>query len=490
MLDATLKSKIRKLWDRFWSGGLTNPLYAIEQMSYLIFMKKLEDEDNKRQQEANFTGQKYKSLFEGHKESKWSEWSTLPADEILSHVRDKVFPFMRNLGDGDSLYKEYMERANFGIPTASLLIEAVNIINDMHIKEQNRDTQGDIYEYLLSELQTSGKNGQFRTPRHIIRMMVELAEPKYGDIILDPACGTGGFLVNAYEYILEQNKKNGVSTLKPNQKEILDTKSIYGYDIDETMTRIALMNLMMHGIQKPNIDRLNTLAKEGEDEISSGEYDLILANPPFKGSINLAEISNRFRVKTKKTEILFLELMYHALSSSSGRCAVIVPDGVLFGNSHAHKEIRKKLLEDCRLDAVIKMPSGIFKPYAGVSTAVLFFTKGESTERVWFYEMENDGFSLDDKRTPIDKNDIPDIIERFKKKKEESNNDRKKKHFFVSIKEIKEKDWDLTFNKYKEDVYEEKKYDSPSKYLDKVEALEKDILEGVRELKTKVKTEN
>src|SRR3989338_1732750 len=220
MLDATLKSKIRKLWDRFWSGGLTNPLYAIEQMSYLIFMKKLEDEDNKRQQEANFTGQKYKSLFEGHKESKWSEWSTLPADEILSHVRDKVFPFMRNLGDGDSLYKEYMKGANFGIPTSSLLIEAVNIINDMHIKEQNIDTQGDLYEYLLSELQTSGKNGQFRTPRHIIEMMTDFADPKIGENILDPACGTSGFLVSAYKHILEANKKDGISTLTPAKKNL------------------------------------------------------------------------------------------------------------------------------------------------------------------------------------------------------------------------------------------------------------------------------
>src|SRR3989344_3113041 len=243
MLDTNLKSKINKLWDKFWSGGLVNPITAIEQMSYLIFMKRLEDEDTKRQLEADFSGEKYKSIFVGHGNCKWSSWSNLPAEEILDHVRDKVFPFMRNLGDGDSLYKEYMKNANFSIPTASLLIEAVHIIDDMHIKERNRDTQGDIYEYLLSELQISGKNGQFRTPRHIIQMMVELAKPKYGDVILDPAAGTGGFLVNAYEYILNKNKKGGISTLTQVQKRILDEESIHGFDIDETMTKIVLMNL-------------------------------------------------------------------------------------------------------------------------------------------------------------------------------------------------------------------------------------------------------
>jgi type I restriction enzyme M protein len=482
MLDNQLKSQIRKLWDRFWSGGLTNPIEAIMQMSYLIFMKKLEDEDNRKTQEASFIGKKHKSIFEGHKDCKWSEWTGLPAQEILDHVRDKVFPFMRNLGGENSLYTQYMKNANFGIPTASLLIEAVNIINEMHIKEQNRDTQGDIYEYLLSELQSSGKNGQFRTPRHIIKMMVELVRPKYGETILDPACGTGGFLVNAYEYVLDGNKKDGVSTLTQKQKEILDNDSIWGYDIDETMTRIALMNLIMHGIQKPKIDRLNTLSKVGDDRLPDNMFDIILANPPFKGSINVAEISERFRIKTKKTELLFLELMFHSLSSR-GRCAVIVPEGVLFGNSKAHKEIRKLLLKNCRLDTVISMPSGVFKPYAGVQTAVLVFQKGEPTEKVWFYKMEADGFSLDDKRNPTEKNDIPHIIERFWNRNEEDNSNRKKKHFFVPVKEIEGDDYDLTFSKYKEEDYEEPNYEKPDVLKKRILKLEEDIVKGLKELK-------
>src|SRR3990167_7048785 len=293
MLDTNIKSKINKLWDKFWSGGLSNPITAIEQMSYLIFMKKLEDEDNKKQQESNFTGEKYKSIFKGNENCKWSQWTTYPAESILDHVRDKVFQFMRNLGDENSLYKEYMKGANFGIPTSSLLIEAVNIINDMHIKEQNQDTQGDLYEYLLSELQTSGKSGQFRTPRHIIDMMVDLANPEVGDKILDPACGTAGFLVNAYQHILQANKNEGVSRLTPAKKKLLDEDSIFGYDFDETMKRISIMNLMMHGIKKPNIFWVNTLSDSYPNNIpriSDNTYDVILANPPFKGSLNEAEI--------------------------------------------------------------------------------------------------------------------------------------------------------------------------------------------------------
>jgi len=481
MLDNTLKSKINKLWDKFWSGGLSNPITAIEQMSYLIFMKKLEDEDEKRQREASFTGEKYTSVFKGHEDCKWTKWIAMPAERVLDHVRDKVFPFMRNLGGGDSLYREYMKGANFGIPTSSLLIEAVNIINDMHIKEQNQDTQGDIYEYLLGQLSTAGKSGQFRTPRHIINMMVDLADPKLDDTILDPACGTSGFLVNAYKHILEANNKEGISTMTPNKKKILDEESIYGYDFDETMVRIGLMNLMMHGIKKPNISRANTLS-DSEPRIPDNKYDVILANPPFKGSLNVAEISERFRIKTTKTEILFLELMFHALSPS-GRCAVIVPEGVLFGNSNAHRQIREMLLTKCRLDAVISMPSGVFKPYAGVSTAVLFFTKGEPTEKVWFYKMEADGFSLDDKRTFIDgQGDIPDILDKFKKKDKENPRDRKKKYFFVPIEEIKEKDWDLSISKYREIEYEEVKYESPDKLKKKILELEEGIVKGLKDL--------
>ncbi len=483
MLHNELKSKINKLWDKFWSGGLSNPITAIEQMSYLLFMKKLEDEDSKRQQEAEFTGEKYTSIFKGHENCKWKEWTTYPAERILEHVRDKVFPFMRSLGNED--YNQYMKGANFGIPTAHLLIEAVNIINDMHIKEQNQDTQGDLYEYLLSELQTAGKNGQFRTPSHIIKMMVNLADPKIDDKILDPACGTAGFLVSAYKHILEKNKRDGVSSLTPKQKKVLDEESIYGLDIDETMVRISLMNLMMHGIKKPNVKRGNTLS-DSDPRPSDNTYDVVLANPPFKGSLNVAEISDRFRIKTSKTELLFLELMYHVLAPS-GRCAVIVPEGVLFGNSNAHRQVREMLLTKCRLDAVISMPSGVFKPYAGVSTAVLLFTKGEPTEKVWFYKMESDGFSLDDKRTFIDgKGDIPEILELIKHGDKNGQTDRKKKHFFVPIQEIKEKDWDLSISKYREIEYEEIKYEKPEVLIKNIENLENEIMQGLKELKEKI----
>jgi len=484
MLHAELKSKIRKLWDKFWSGGISNPIQAIEQISYLIFMKKLEDRDVLEQQNASLKGIKFKSIFEGHEDCKWSVWSEYSSDKILPHVRDVVFKFMRELGDENSLYSKYMKDSSFTLPTASLLIEAVNIINDLHIKEQNQDTQGDIYEYLLSELQSAGKNGQFRTPRHIIKMMVEIAKPEIGDRILDPACGTAGFLVNAYEYILKTNQKNGVSTLGK-KKKLLDEDTLYGYDIDRTMVRIAVMNLMMHGITNPNIIGEDTLSKRYNEK---GIYDLILANPPFKGSIDITQKSDNLTISTSKTELLFLELMYNSLSIG-GRCAVIVPDGVLFGNSKAHQSIRKLLLEKCRLEAVISMPSGIFKPYAGVSTAVLFFTKTEHepTEKVWFYDMEADGLSLDDKRNEIKENDIPDIIESFEKRFKENNEDRSKKHFFVSFEEIKNNDWDLSINKYKIEEEVVVNHRESKVIIKEIQKEVKALSEGLEELEKLVK---
>jgi type I restriction enzyme M protein len=313
-------------------------------------------------------------------------------------------------------------------------------------------------------------------------MMVDLADPQIGEKVLDPACGTAGFLVNTYQHILQANKKEGVSTLTPTKKKLLDEDSIFGYDFDEVMRKIAIMNLMMHGIKKPHIEGANTLS-DAEPRVSDNTYEVILANPPFKGSLNEAEISERFRIKTTKTELLFLELMYLALAPS-GRCSVIVPEGVLFGNSNAHKRVREILLTECRLDAVISMPSGVFKPYAGVSTAVLFFTKGEPTQKVWFYKMEADGYSLDDKRTFIDGiGDINDILEHFKNRKKENPLDRKKKYFFVPIKEIKEKDWDLSISKYREIEYEEVEYEKPNVIKKKIIKLEEDILKGLKDLK-------
>ncbi len=489
MLDSELKSKINLLWDKFWSGGISDPLQAIQQMSYLIFMKRLEDEEVTREQNAKLLGEKYNSIFKGNEDCKWSKWTEMPAEQMLEHVRDKVFPFLRKLNGGEkSVYSKYMKDSSFTIPTASLLVEAVKIINDMHIKERNRDVKGDIYEYLLGELTTAGKNGQFRTPRHIIKMMVEILNPKYGDKICDPACGTAGFLVAAYEHILKSNTSKDLARegnyvgdkLNEVQWEILRDDSIYGYDFEQTMVRISLMNLMMHGINSPNIEQKNTLSKRYDE---SNCYDVILANPPFKGSIDESEIGENFRTNTKKTEILFLELIFNLLTNG-GRCAVIVPDGVLFGNSKAHKKIRELLLEKCRLDVVISMPSGVFKPYAGVSTAVLYFTKGEPTKEVWFYDMEADGFSLDDKRTEQpDKNDIPDILERFKNRHKESPTNRSKKCFFVPIKEIKDNNYDLSISKYKEIEYEEIKYEKPEVIKKKIMDLENEIMQALKDLK-------
>jgi type I restriction enzyme M protein len=493
MLDNELKSKVKLLWNKFWSNGISDPLVAIKQMTYLIYMKQLEDEDTKKQQESKLTGKKYNSIFTGYDDCKWSNWKDLPADKILEHVRDKVFPFLRNLGEEESPYSKYMKHESLQIPTPSLLIEAVKIIDSMHIKEQNRDTRGDLYEFLLSELTTSGKNGQFRTPRHIIKMMTELVNPTKNDLICDPACGTAGFLVSAYEHILKNNTSKELieideqgneynfagDKLKDENWENLKSKTFHGYDFDRTMVQISLMNLMMHGINNPDIEQIDTVSTRFDKK---EEFSVILANPPFKGSINEDDVNEKFLIKTKKTELLFIELIYRLLIGG-GRASVIVPDGVLFGNSNAHKAVRKILLDECKLEAVISMPSGVFKPYAGVSTGVLVFTKGEPTEKVWFYKMESDGYTLDDKRNFIDgKGDIPEILQKFNNKEKETPKNRKGKCFFVPIKEIKEKDYDLSIQKYQEFEYEEEKYEEPKIIKQKIEKLEKEILEGLKEL--------
>ena len=491
MLDKELKSKINKLWDKFWSNGISNPLTAIEQISYLIFMKRLEDQDVRREQDAILKGTNHESIFKGKEDYKWSEWRDMSADQILPHVRNEVFPFLMNLGDEDSLYRKYMKDAVFVIPTGSLLKESVKIIDELNIKQQNLDTKGDIYEHLLSELQISGKNGQFRTPRHIIRMMIKILNPKYGDNILDPACGTAGFLINTYEYILrnntsedlikideEGNEYNFVADkLDTNKKNIL-YDSINGIDFDPSMVRISIMNLMMHGIENPQIKQENALSSRYDQR---SQYDVILANPPFKGSVNESELSDQFTVKTTKTELLFLELMYNSLAVG-GRCAVIVPDGVLFGNTNAHEKIRKIILEKCRLDAVVSMPSGVFKPYAGVSTGILFFTKGEPTKKVRFYDMKSDGFSLDDKREYLDgEGDIPDIVEKLKQTNEEFD-DRKLKCFDVPVEEIKKKDYDLSINRYKKVEYKKEEYDPPKVIKKKILELENKIIDDLNDL--------
>ncbi|MEI6102981.1 MAG: class I SAM-dependent DNA methyltransferase [Methanothrix sp.] len=497
MLAHELKSKIDSLWDRFWAGGLSNPISSIEQMSYLIFMKRLEDMDAIERKRAQAQGHPYNSAFEGHEDCRWSNWKNYRAEKMLSHVRDVVFPFIKELHDGDqTLFSEQMKDAVFIIPKPSLLQEAVAIIDDLDITAQNRDTQGDIYEYLLSELKSAGKNGQFRTPRHIIRMIVALVDPDIGDRICDPACGTAGFLVNAYDHILrrytssdaiEQDEEGAFHNLtgdrivEKRHWDLLWNETFYGFDFDSTMVRISLMNMMLHGIRGPRIRQVDTLSK-GFTE--SEKYTVVLANPPFTGSIDENDINDRLAtLGTKKTELLFVLRMTQLLQNG-GRCGVIVPDGVLFGSSKAHKQLRQLLLEKCQLEGIVSMPSGVFRPYAGVSTAVLIFTKGGRTERVWFYKMEKDGYSLDDKRNFIDgKGDIPDIIERYKKRREESPTDRKGKCFFVPYSEIKENGYDLSISKYREIEYQEVEYEKPKVILDKIEALEDQIKANVAELR-------
>ena len=497
LTDPQLKSKVDALWDRFWSGGIANPITAIEQMSYLIFLKRLEDMDNARVAVAKKKNESYRSVFHENKECRWSYWSQLPGDQMLKHVRGKVFDFLRELGSDTSSFTQHMQDAVFVIPKASLLQEAVKIIDDMHIAEQNIDVQGDLYEYLLMQLTTAGKNGQFRTPRHIIRMMVKLVDPKVGDRICDPAAGTGGFLVNAYEHILESNTSPNVleydSEGKPHHLigdkiadkkllKFLKSQALTGYDFDATMTRIGAMNLMLHGIDNPNFRYTDTLSKAFAEK---GQYDVILANPPFKGSIDKSDINERFTTKTTKTELLFIELMYDLLVTG-GRCGVIVPDGVLFGTSNAHIGTRKILVDKCKLEGVISMPSGVFKPYAGVSTAVLVFQKGGNSDDVWFYDMEADGFSLDDKRQKVEANDIPDIVEKWRSKTKSNSSNRKDKCFLVPADEIRANKYDLSISRYKQIEHKEIEYEKPDVIMKKVLALEEEIAKDIDEIKTMI----
>lgn len=422
LTDTGLRSKIDQLWDRLWSGGLSNPLDAIEQLSYLLFMKRLDDAEHAREQAARRRGQEYQSVF-SKPELRWSHWTNLTAEAALKHLKEEVFPALKEMGGAGNSFDLQMQNAEFKINKPSLLIEACKMIDQMQISQQNQDVQGDLYEYLLSKLNTAGRAGQFRTPRHIIRMMVQMVAPRPTDRICDPAAGTCGFLVNAYQYILETNTSKEIleydveglphhltgDLLRPAQREFLQTKALTGYDNDSgmAMLRIGSMNLMLHGITCPNFHYADTLSKAFNE---SKRYDVVLANPPFKGAIDSLDVNPTLPTRSKKTELLFLHLFLRLLDMG-GRCAAIVPDGVLFGASNAHVETRKKLIEENRLDAVVSMPSGVFKPYAGVSTAVLMFTRGGTTDRIWFYDMKHDGFSLDDKRQRVEDNDIPDILE-------------------------------------------------------------------------------
>jgi len=415
-----LRSQVDQLWDKLWSGGLSNPLDAIEQLSYLLFLKRIDDEENTRERQARLRGLPYQSRVPD--DMRWGTWTHLQADAALTHLKATVFPRFKDLGTEGSSFAEYMKNAECKINKPSLLIEACKLIDAMQISQQNQDVQGDLYEYLLGRLNTAGRNGQFRTPRHIVRLMVQMIDPKPGERIGDLAAGTAGFLVNAYQYMLEQHTSLSVLThdedgwphnlvgdlLTDEQRLALQSGTLRGYDNDSgmTMLRIGSMNLMLHGIESPYFFYRDTLSKSFDEQ---RDYDVILMNPPFKGAVDADDVNPSLPKNVKKSEILFLHLILRALDSG-GRCAVIVPDGVLFGSSGAHIETRKKLIEENRLEAVISMPSGVFKPYAGVSTAVLIFTRGAKTSDIWFYDMEHDGFSLDDKREPVAENDIPDIL--------------------------------------------------------------------------------
>lgn len=530
-----LKSKIDQLWNKFWSGGISNPLTAIEQITYLLFMKRLDEQDQKKQ--ADFKDgwiDHYTSKFEGtwippeyrakareddtRKETdkreadakmyeidkrtlRWSEFKRMQAEEMLGHVQGKVFPFLKDMNGAESNFTHHMKNAVFIIPKPALLVEAVKTIDEIfEIMDRDADSfqdiQGDVYEMLLSEIATAGKNGQFRTPRHIIKLMADLVQPQLGHRIADPACGSGGFLLGAYQYIvtqlaIESAKRNKLtlnleadedgfvrtskaSNLDDKAKAILQA-SLFGYDIDSTMVRLGLMNLMMHGIEEPNIDYKDTLSKGYTEE---AEYDIIMANPPFTGSIDKGDINENFSLATTKTELLFVENIYRLLKKGGTAC-VIVPQGVLSGSGKAFKQLRQTLVERCDLKAVITMPSGVFKPYAGVSTAILLFTKvwgpkdkvtQPATGNTWFYEMQADGYSLDDKRTkkPDDFGDLQDIVAKYHARNTETDTDRTQKWFYVPRADIEGEGYDLSLSRYKKDVFEEVEYETPGIILDRL----------------------
>lgn len=498
MITGELKNRIDSLWDDFAAGGIVNPLTVIEQITYLMFIHDLDEADNKGSMEAMMLGISHESIFkdevevEGRtvdgKQLKWSVFQDFPAEKMFDVVKNEVFPFIINLhSDRESAYSKYMSDAIFMIPTPLLLSKVVEKLSDLfrmmkETKLDKEDVRGDVYEYLLSKLNTAGRNGQFRTPRHIIKMMVNLMQPKPDEIICDPACGTSGFLIAASEYLMEdEERKREVLFDKANKEHYLN-HMFHGYDMDRTMLRIGAMNMMAHGIDNPCIEYKDSLSDQNEDK---NKYSLILANPPFKGSLDYDIVSpDLLKIcKTKKTELLFVTLFLRMLKIG-GRCACIVPDGVLFGSSKAHKSIRKEIVENNRLEAVISMPSGVFKPYAGVSTAILIFTKTEAggTDHVWFYDMQNDGLSLDDKRSPIEENDIPDIIQRFHHLDAEMERKRTEQSFMVPKEDIVENDYDLSINKYKEVEYVPVEYPSTQEILTNLREIEMEIATAMDEL--------
>lgn len=501
MITGELKSQIDRIWDAFWSGGIANPLEVMEQLTYLLFIKRLDELHTAQEKKANRLERPMEGRIfpEGktdkgvpYEDLRWSRFKHFEAKALYEVVSESVFPFIRNLQSEreDSTYARHMKDARFTIPTPALLSRVVEMLD--HVAMEDRDTKGDVYEYMLGKIASAGQNGQFRTPRHIIRLMVEMTAPKPDDILCDPACGTGGFLVGAGEYLRETHPEIFTDATRLHH---FNETLFNGFDFDNTMLRIGSMNMALHGIENPNIRYKDSLAEEhaGEDE----QFTLILANPPFAGSLDYESCAKDLLkiVKTKKTELLFLALFLRLLKPG-GRAAIIVPDGVLFGSSNAHKALRQLLVENQKLDAVISMPSGVFKPYAGVSTAILLFTKTNSggTDTVWFYDMRADGFSLDDKRTPLDStkhenNNLPDILTRWRNRAGEEGRGRTEQSFLVPKADIAAKGYDLSLNRYREVVQEAVSYEPPEKILDDLDILEQEIQQGLSRLRVMLRAQ-
>lgn len=489
MITGELKSKVDRIWDTMWAGGIANPLSVIEQLTYLLFIKRLDEIHTLRERKASRTGKAIEEpiFAEEQDHLRWSRFKDAAPEDMFTLVRDEVFPFIKALkphgsveGEEDSTYTHHMKDALFMMPTARVLANVVDQLDGIDMAD--RDTKGDLYEYMLGKIASAGQNGQFRTPRHIIKLMVDMTAPTPKDVICDPACGTAGFLIAASEYLRDHHGdaiyKNEASRLRFN------SGTFHGYDFDTTMLRIGSMNMLLHGVENPDIRYRDSLSEGPEDDAE--KYSLILANPPFAGSLDYESTAKDLQriVKTKKTELLFLALFLR-LMQTGGRAAVIVPDGVLFGSSKAHKSLRKALVEDQKLDAIVSMPSGVFKPYAGVSTAILFFTKTNSggTDNVWFYDMQADGYSLDDKRTPQpDKDDLPDLLARWQKRDAEGDRKRTERSFLVAKDEIAGNDYDLSINRYKEVEYEAVEHEAPNVIMERLEKLEVEIAEGRKEL--------
>lgn len=514
MLSSELKSKINQLWDKFWSRGITNPINAIEQISYLLFMRRIDDTDALERNKFTSTNQKFESIFKENDDCRWSNFSKLDPDSMFEVVSKKAFPFIKSLNAPDQPYARHMNSAMFMINNSALLYDAVQVINDIYINikqqqkqgQQFQDTQGDVYEYLINQIATSGKNGQFRTPRHIIQFMCEIIDPDLSDKICDPACGTGGFLLGAYQHILTKYTKSedliedengfkrykrlgGNTITKEKDWSKLNKETFYGFDIDQTMVRIGLMNLMLHGIKVPQIENFDTLSKRYDQFFKDSKYSVIMANPPFTGRIDRVGMSDLLKIEGTQSELLFLSRISEMLCLE-GRAAVIVPEGVLFGGNKAQKQTREILLKDCQLDAVISLPSGVFKPYTGVKTSILIFTKKEEdskiwhTERVWFYELESDGYSLDDNRRKRPEKPLPIAIDAYRNRMRKIDTSAERiNYFYVGINEIISNGLDLSSKRYKKFEYEEQVCDPPQEILDALYKLENELWKDMDELK-------